>query len=70
MKNINMTINSNAIQSYTPPPPAPSQLPSMPALTPVYLVAFNVQFEKQDDAVTFAKIMLQHIQDFDSEEIK
>ena len=62
MKNVNMTINSNSMQGTSPL----AQQSAMPTLVPVYSVAFNIQFESNDDALTFAKIMLQHIQDFDT----
>ncbi len=48
-----------------PAPPMPQGIPSQKVIElPKYLVMISVQFEDEAEALTFAKLMLQHIQDF------
>ncbi len=64
MKNVNMTINSNAIQSLAPPMPL-SQFPAPPPpLIQEYSVSFSVRFDNEDDAIAFAKFALNDIEAF------
>lgn len=58
MKNLNMTINSNAITTLGPPAyPAPP-------LNPEHSVSFSARFDNEDEAIAFVKAMIAHIQDF------
>jgi len=64
MKNVSMTINSNAIQSLAPPMP-PAAYPAAPyPLTQEYSVSFSVRFENEDEAIAFAKFVLNDIEVF------
>lgn len=62
MKNINMTINSNAIQSLAPPPPP--QFPAPAPLIQEHSVSFSVRFDNEDEAIAFAKFALNNIEAF------
>lgn len=63
MKNLNMTINSNAITSLSPPA-AYYPGPPSPLVPQEYSVSFSARFETEDEAINFSKVMLEHIQNF------
>lgn len=61
MKNINMTINSNAITSIAPSTYAPPQAPAMPttiAPKQTYSISFSAQFENEVECLKFATVLL------------
>lgn len=61
MKNVTMNINNNAIQSLGPP----TQLINQPApLIQEYAVSFTARFENEDEAIAFAKFVLNDIEVF------
>lgn len=65
MKNVSMTINSNAITSLAPPP-MPLTLATafpVPQLSE-YSVSFSVRFDNEDEAIAFAKFALNDIECF------
>ena len=58
-----MTINSNAITSIAPPP-MQQGFPAPPPLAQEYSVSCSVRFNDEDEAIDFAKFMLNDIEVF------
>lgn len=63
MKNVTLSINPNAISNFAPQPQSLNQQP----LAKIILVSFSAQFDNESEAMKFARNMLVHMQNFNSE---
>lgn len=61
MKNVQLNINPYAINNFASPPLPSGLIPTNQTTTSV---ALNVQFDNENEALAFAKFMIENIQNY------